>query len=159
VARARRSRRSRAVAVTRVVTAHEGRAQFAVWRVHGRNVGVFAGTGLVDRRGAGGAELGRGAVEGRRQRGEGSVGRGARGRRDVAVLPRAQLGGQEGGEAGGAVGGNRQVRVWMVVSGVEGFTWRTETPSELLSVQALVIKQKHTTPKQVHIYKRETFPS
>lgn len=55
-----------AVSVTRVAAAHDGRAQFAVWQVHGGNVGVFARTGLVDRRGAvraGGAQLGRRVVK------------------------------------------------------------------------------------------------
>lgn len=55
-----------AVSVTRVVTAHDGRAQFAVRHVHGGNVGVFARAGLVNRRGAvraGGAQFGRRVVK------------------------------------------------------------------------------------------------
>lgn len=119
------------MSITGVVTACNRRAQFAVLRVDGRNVGVFAGTGFVDRRGAiwTGVEFGSGNVEVWYQRGERSVSchASATGGGDVAVLPRVGLGGQEGGmlgrKAGGTVGGYRQVCVLMVVSGVEGFTW------------------------------------
>lgn len=41
-----------AVSITGVVTAHDGRAQFALLCVHGRNVGVLTRAGLMYRRGA-----------------------------------------------------------------------------------------------------------
>lgn len=124
------------VSVTRVVTAHDRSAQFAVLCVHSRNMGVFAGAGLVDRCGAvrtGGTELGWGAVEVWYQRGEGSVGchTWARWGGNVAMLSRAWLWGQEWGmlgrQAGGTIGGYRQVCVLMVVRLMEGFTCRSET--------------------------------
>lgn len=98
---------SRTVSITGVATACERRAQFVVLCVHGRNVGVFARAGLMDRCWAiwtGGIEFG-GAVEIWYQWGEGSVrsvachtsaGRG----RYVAVLPRVRLWRQEGGMLG-----------------------------------------------------------
>lgn len=119
------------VSVTGVVTAQEGRAQFAVLRVDCRNVGVLARAWLMEGCGAlwaRGGEFGCWAMEVWYQWGERSVGcqTSAGGGGDMAVLSRALLRGQEGGmlgrEAGGTVGGNRQVRMLVVVTRVKGFT-------------------------------------
>lgn len=130
------------VSITRVVTAHDGCAQFAVLHVYGRNVGVFAWIGLVNRRWAvrtGRAEFGWRAVKVWYQRWEGCMGchtSAWRQRACVAVLPTVRLRGYEwgmlGGQASWTVRGYRQVCVLMVVTGVEGFTWAIKWKTGLL---------------------------